>query len=336
MLFLGVPILFGLVLGTAQALVLWRYFKEATGPWIAASFAGWIAGWLVFLFVRLLADLVGWLEVDQQTGSPSFGPDMFGPLMVWVVFTASQGAALALVAFVFGRRSVLPLAALWPLAGSLGGTLATFASYSLTDKTTLQSGTGLFLDEFVALIPGQTAAGALYGAATGVVFAMIARRSAAEDRRRPEHRRLRLSCITAGLAALLVLVVVGSWGVYASTVTCTAGVRTAIEEFPQYGNQQIQPERTPLGRCGVRFSTADPEEDVFTYYVERLQEHGWEVTRVPESVSNLADLTGSEETLPMGASSSSLGADRSGYSYGVSYHTRRGSEEASVSVWVVE
>lgn len=135
--------------------------------------------------VRALADLTGVPEIarragsviDQLAGSVAASTILPGLLVVWVVFAASQGAALALVALAFGRRALLPLAALWVLAGAIGGAPAVAASYYLTNAATLHPGDGSgYPGQIAPDAIGQAAAGALYGAATGVVLVMIVRR----------------------------------------------------------------------------------------------------------------------------------------------------------------
>lgn len=95
-----------------------------------------------------------------------------------MVFAASQGMVLALVALAAGRRFLLPLAALWLLAGALGGVPAVTASYYLTNAAALHPGDeNGYPGQIVPDTIGQAAGGALYGAATGLVLAMIVRRS---------------------------------------------------------------------------------------------------------------------------------------------------------------
>lgn len=114
--FLGPILLWGVALGVAQALVLWRYLREAVGPWVAISSVGWILGWVVFLLVRVLVDLTGVPEIarragsviDRLAGSVDASPTLPGLLVVWVVFAASQGMVLALVGLAAGRRFCCP------------------------------------------------------------------------------------------------------------------------------------------------------------------------------------------------------------------------------------
>ena len=49
--FVGEVFLFGVILGTTQALILRRYLDRRTAElWVYASFFGWFVGWLVFIF----------------------------------------------------------------------------------------------------------------------------------------------------------------------------------------------------------------------------------------------------------------------------------------------
>ncbi len=87
--------------------------------------------------------------------------------------------------------------------------------------------------------------------------------------------------VAAGLAVLLVLGMAGVWA-YASLSACTDEQRAIFEEFPHYGGRQLEPERSwATGHCGASFYTADSEEEVFAYYLEKLRENGWEVEIVP-------------------------------------------------------
>ncbi len=143
----------GVILGAAQALVLRRYLpypptetNVAALVWVGASFLGWLVGCIVFAVVRASARLTGVPEIAQQIGSlfaQVVGTETARTtalrIVVWVTLATFQGAALALAALALGhRRTLLPLAALWVLAGSIGG--------------------------------------ALYGVLTGVVFALITQR----------------------------------------------------------------------------------------------------------------------------------------------------------------
>ena len=103
-------------------------------------------------------------------------------IVIWATFAAFQGAALALVAIDGpGRRSLLPLAALWVPAGAIGGVLAVAASSSVVAAAFPVGGFDLFFDRILPSIVGLTTAEALYGAATGVVLAIIVRRSAVQE-----------------------------------------------------------------------------------------------------------------------------------------------------------
>lgn len=182
--FVGEVFLFGAILGAAQALILRRYLDRSNAElWVYASFFGWVAGWLVFVFlVRPVAtELVPGL--NRQAGSPIViaGVYVAGTTLlqfaVWAVFATFQGAVLASY-----RRVTLPLAALWVAVGTLGGMLAV-ASGLLINATGVfsSSSEGLLLDQIALPVVMGSAAGALYGAATGVVFVMIARRSEAQE-----------------------------------------------------------------------------------------------------------------------------------------------------------
>lgn len=187
----GFLFLSGVVLGTTQALVLRYYLSYLPGGstgvatiWVFGSFVGWLGGSVVFVLVRALARLTGVSEIAHQVGSifvQLVGTEtariLAGEVAIWVTFAAFQGAALALVAIDGpGGRSLLPWAALWVPAGAIGGVLAAAASSTVVAAAFPVGGFDLFFDRILPSIVGRSTAGALYGATTGVVLAMIARR----------------------------------------------------------------------------------------------------------------------------------------------------------------
>jgi hypothetical protein len=178
---LGTLFLSGLILGAAQVLVLRRYLPAGVaGRWMLASFLGWFAGWMGLGLASKQANVSGLPEIAQQVGSVAatvVGTEEARttvPLRfwVWAVFAISQSAVLVL-----GLRLSLSLGALWVLAGAVGGTLGELASSTISARVFPGSGGRLLLDIAVE----QAAAGALYGAATGVVLVMIARRWAVQE-----------------------------------------------------------------------------------------------------------------------------------------------------------
>lgn len=195
----GYLLLPGLALGAAQALVLRRYLpNRAVGPWVVASFVGWSVGVvLVFLLALLLALLFGAgeavpefteragpviAEIDQteySKGQPFY-------LAIWASLALSQGLALALVLSAsegWTGRAAFSLAALWVLVGVAGGALGVVADLYVTVAVFPGEERGL-LGRVALPATALAAAGALYGAATGVVFAMIARRTAPQEESR--------------------------------------------------------------------------------------------------------------------------------------------------------
>lgn len=189
--FVGEVFLFGAILGAAQALILRRYLDRRTAElWVYASFFGWFVGWLVFIFlVRPVATELA-PGLNRQAGSPIViaGVYVAGTTLlrfaIWAVFTAFQGAVLA-----WDRRVTLPLASLWVVVGTLGGMLAV-ASGLLINATGVfsSSSEGLFLDQIAPPVVMGSAAGALYGATTGAVIAVVVRRSAAPEGGAQTHR----------------------------------------------------------------------------------------------------------------------------------------------------
>ena len=161
-------VLFGLILGTAQASTLRRYVRRATGSWVVASFLGWLAGWLVLGLAQ--GTLEGLLsEITRLAGSEAAATQA-SQISVWTMLGVSQ-------ALVIWRWSSPFLAALWTVAGVVGGTAAQVAAFYLANAPALQPGGGQ--DPLYRIVSGaasQAAAGALYGAATGVVLAMIVKR----------------------------------------------------------------------------------------------------------------------------------------------------------------
>lgn len=193
---IGFLFLPGVILGTAQALVLRHYLsylpRGSTGVaviWVFMSSVGWLAGCVVFVLARALARLTGGPEIAYQVGSlfvQLVGTETARTttleIVIWATFAAFQGAALALVAIDGpGRRSLLPLAALWIPAGVIGGVLAVAASSTVVAAAFPVGDFDLFFDRILPGIVGLATAGALYGAATGVVLAMIARRSTVQE-----------------------------------------------------------------------------------------------------------------------------------------------------------
>jgi len=186
----------GVILGTAQALVLRRYLsylpggsKGVTTIWVFGSSVGWFVGCGVFVLVRALARLTEVPEIAHQVGSlfvqlvdTETARTTVLEILIWATFAAFQAAALALVAIDGpGRRSLLPLAALWVPAGAIGGLLAVAASSIVVAAAFPVSGFDIFLDRILPGIVGLTTAGALYGAATGVVLAIIVLRLAVHE-----------------------------------------------------------------------------------------------------------------------------------------------------------
>ena len=97
-------------------------------------------------------------------------------VVVWVGLATFQGAALVLLAL--GHRWLLPLAVVWVIAGVIGGALAVIASLYIDAMVLPRGDPGSFLDEVLTVATEQAVAGAIYGAATGVVLAIIAHRTA--------------------------------------------------------------------------------------------------------------------------------------------------------------
>lgn len=123
-------------MGVGQALVLVRYLPVfVAGAWLGASFFGWFGGWAVFFVVSAVLTPLGPGMDQQAEPEATLG-------VVWATFATFQGATLALVVLALGRRSQLPLAALWVLAGVVSGALAVAASSYLADVPALDPSGG--------------------------------------------------------------------------------------------------------------------------------------------------------------------------------------------------
>lgn len=162
---------------------------------MAASFVGWSAGLvLVFLLALLLALLFAAgeavpefteragpviAEIDQteySNAQPFY-------LAIWTSLALSQGLALAFVLSAYEgwtRRASFSLAALWVLVGVAGGALGVAADLYLNVAVFPGEDRGL-LGRVAPPATALAVAGALYAAATGVVLAMIARRSTVQE-----------------------------------------------------------------------------------------------------------------------------------------------------------
>ncbi len=295
-----------------------------------------MAGWLAVAMTNVIAEPVGSVLVEL-VGTEEANTIFLSTSVVWMVLAIFQAATLAIVALPSERRRLLPLAALWVLAGTVGGALGVGAIITLAARVLPDAGGDLFLGIAVSAA-GSAVSGALYGAATGVVLAVLARRFGGREMH-PQGRGQALGILrtVAGLGLVLAL----GFGV-ASCYTVTLQIscddeREILEEFPHYGGREIEPEPSPVSSdCIVRFFDSDPEEEIFAYYSERLRENGWEVESEPPPYSEITEPTGPEQTAPAGKHISSLRARRDGYGYVVTYNPQRRSEEARVVVSVSE
>lgn len=112
---------------------------------------------------------------------------------------------------------------------------------------------------------------------------------------------------------------------------CTDEEQAGFEEFPQYGERQIEPESvSATSSCIVRFETPDPEEDIFAYYSQSLLENGWEIDTQPPPYSELTEFTEPEATIPARVVPSGLVAMRGVYVYQVRYNQQPRSEQGRI------
>lgn len=172
--------MFGAVLGTVQALVVWRYMGGLPGiRWLAASALGWLAGWYVLGIAKLALLSLAPDLLQRPSYEQIVVLRLFNEPIVWAVFGAFQYAVLLpILRLALGRRSSRFFAALWILASALGGALVVVASFAL-DATVLPSGDGnSFWGVILPQAVAQATGGALYGAVTGIVFARIVQKKA--------------------------------------------------------------------------------------------------------------------------------------------------------------
>lgn len=270
--FLGQLVLFGGVLGVAQAFVLLRYVR-GSWLWVMVSFFGWVVGSLVGVSLD-----GGTLPAGLATGLAS-----------WAGLGALQCLALVNLPGAVGERRMLRLVVLWLPVSVSGGVLAVAVGY-LVQRSVPPGAGGSVLADLISVIAGQAAAGVVYGAATGAVLAGLLRRmdpqngSALMRPRGPGYR-----AILVPVAGLLLLSGLGAGGVlYPVAGACDEEERAAFGEFPQYEDGRAEPEADlNLGSCHASYETPDPEDEVVAYFEDRLRENGWEVEiRRPPSGSN--------------------------------------------------
>lgn len=144
--------------------------------------------------------------------------------------------------------------------------------------------------------------------------------------------------IGAGLAALMALcLAVAWWGYAGQQEACSDEEQAVFEEFPQYGDRQVEPESvSTTSSCVIRLETPDPEEEIFAYYSQSLLENGWEIDTQPPPYSELTEFTGPEATIPARVVPSGLVALRGTYVYQVRYNQQPQSEEGRIVAIVLE
>jgi len=276
--FVGPLVLFGGVLGLAQWLVLLRYFDRA-GWWVAASFFGWIAGSVAGVFA------VAAVSADGR--DPAI---VFGIVMPWASLGVFQALGLYGLLAVAGRAK---LASLWGVVSLSGGVVAGLVAHLGLTALPQAAGAGLIPEGVAGAVAGYGAAGATYGAATGVALGMVVRRSRrGGDHSHPaENRTSRPSAPggtgarpvwTTTAAGLLALLLLGAGGVLLYQAgTCTQAERAVYSEFAQYGGRRLPPEPNyDLGSCQARYSVDDRPQEVLAYFTDRLRANGWKVEQL--------------------------------------------------------
>ena len=89
---------------------------------------------------------------------------------------------------------------------------------------------------------------------------------------RPRRGRFLLPLLA--VAAPLLLVLGAFW--LPAVWACSEDERAVYGEFPQYGDLRVEPSGNPdRGSCAAYYQTPDTEEEVFAYFRERFEEHGW-------------------------------------------------------------
>jgi hypothetical protein len=125
--------------------------------------------------------------------------------------------------------------------------------------------------------------------------------------------------------------VLGYGGVWAyqelTGVGCNSRERAVLEEFPHYGDQQIEPYSGEVS-CNAHYTLRATRSEVLGYYDERLHENGWEVggywaANPPQGIEffgeQLSDLEEAPED-PEKMVRAGLEARRGEYSYSVEYY----------------
>lgn len=91
----------------------------------------------------------------------------------------------------------------------------------------------------------------------------------------PRSRRGRFFLPLLAVAAPLFLVLGAFW--LPALWACSSAERAVYAEFPQHGGRAVEPGGNPdRGSCAAYYQTSDPEDEVFAYFRERFEEHGWE------------------------------------------------------------
>lgn len=181
----SLTLLFGVTLGVAQALVIRRYLPGGAALlWAFFSSFGWPVGWFFLGLAIFFLNMAG-RGFDTQAGSSSFAgvPVSGAGLLMSPVVFAVFGAFQAVVLLALLGRTFLPLAALWVAASALAGVLAPLGGLAVVvvgAETSVGGVGGGFVNSVLGPAVVTSAVFALYGTVTGVVLAMIARRTAAQ------------------------------------------------------------------------------------------------------------------------------------------------------------
>lgn len=312
--FVGLFILGG-AFGLVQWPVLWAYFGRPNLRWVPFSFVGWFIGVIVSSTVVL--PLVGpWLTALAGRHESLAYEMVLGPIPY-----VTLGLAQWLLLRTYLRRS-----GWWVLASTVGGvsgvTVLTALSYAEAATTFVYAG-----------VPGL-----IYGAITGATLVWLSGYEGfgsgigqphQQDQQQEQSstqdilQRLRTRGLLTIVVAVGSVVLIGGlllWSLASFFSTCSEEERSAFMEFPQYGGNQMEPERGPEGGCAAFFDTEDSAEQVRTYYSEQLTAHGWTLEGLPPQMNEPPDeeLEGGEGVFggPL------VSAHREGFTYEVWHENR--------------
>jgi len=85
---------------------------------------------------------------------------------------------------------------------------------------------------------------------------------------------------------ILLLAMLLLWSGCTAPSLCSEAERNVLVEFPLYGGGEVNAEgNVDTGACAVYYEVPDPPDQVQSYFVEQLTEHGWTVEADPSAGS---------------------------------------------------